>query len=511
MSINMYVSSSQRQASSASNMCKQQIQGYEQLQKAINDFTMNSPFLTGKAYDSAKKYFSSVLYPLAQAGILLSEAVERSVKKFPETYVAQVDSGDLKQAELEMKIREVNALLLQAENIQSNLMSLNVPDLVGMKTAQLSANSTLIFMYRGVKKKLEEKLQKLLAFNASSPHIFSEIASLQQAVNQGLAQTKTAWNASSGTFTIPSSEALSWTKGIQEKWKDYVERHEPKIEVRVQKIDAGLRGEFTKYEVYVDGILDKDKTNELMWMVTNQSIGQTIHLVGDFALVNDIYRLIMGEDWLSKEKSNRVEAAGWLGLALLPYSKLTNIATEIRAGNKLLKGVALSADELKILNDAGYFDKVIKVENVAKASGLTNTQKIERFQNRINDIRNKMPNSKLKNQGNMAAADVNIKGLPDEFIAHSKIHGPNSKGADVGNFSPASENRIFKSYTVDKFPRYNDTEAKILEDIASRVKDPNISGKIDLYTELPACQSCTNVILEFRKSFPNIKLNIFTK
>ncbi|WP_269431828.1 hypothetical protein [Bacillus sp. LK2] len=37
MSINMYVSSSQRQASSASNMCKQQIQGYEQLQKAIND------------------------------------------------------------------------------------------------------------------------------------------------------------------------------------------------------------------------------------------------------------------------------------------------------------------------------------------------------------------------------------------------------------------------------------------------------------------------------------------
>ncbi|MGY3778092.1 deaminase domain-containing protein [Isobaculum melis] len=151
------------------------------------------------------------------------------------------------------------------------------------------------------------------------------------------------------------------------------------------------------------------------------------------------------------------------------------------------------------------------VPHPEKASGLTKTQKVENFQNRVDNIRNQMPNSKLKNQGNMAVADVKIKDLPDEFMAHSKIHGPNSKGADLGNFSPSSENRIFESYTIDKFPRYNDTEVKILEDIASKIKDPNISGKIDLFTELPACQSCTNVILEFRKKFPNIELNIFTK
>lgn len=47
-------------------------------------------------------------------------------------------------------------------------------------------------MYRGVNKRLEEKLQKLIAFDASSPNIFSEIVSLQQAVNQGLFQTKIA-------------------------------------------------------------------------------------------------------------------------------------------------------------------------------------------------------------------------------------------------------------------------------------------------------------------------------
>ncbi|WP_255377327.1 deaminase domain-containing protein [Listeria sp. ILCC797] len=153
-------------------------------------------------------------------------------------------------------------------------------------------------------------------------------------------------------------------------------------------------------------------------------------------------------------------------------------------------------------------------------SGLTKAQKVENFQNRINDIRNKMPNNPLKKRGNMAAADVNIKGLPEEFVAHSKINSNLDKGADVENFStlkPEGE-RIFKNYepsasSIDgtKFDRFHDTEAKILEDIASKIKDPNTSGSIDLFTELPTCQSCSNIILEFREKFPNIKLNIFTK
>ena len=60
----------------------------------------------------------------------------------------------------------------------------------------------------------------------------------------------------------------------------------------------------------------------------------------------------------------------------------------------------------------------------------------------------------------MATADVKIEGLPDEFIAHSKIHNADSKGADIANFSYTPENKLFDSYVVDGFPRYNDTEAK---------------------------------------------------
>jgi len=121
-----------------------------------------------------------------------------------------------------------------------------------------------------------------------------------------------------------------------------------------------------------------------------------------------------------------------------------------------------------------------------------------------------MPNIQLKNKGNMATADVEIDGIKKDFVAHSKIHDSTSKGAGVADFSMSKENKIFETYVDDKFPRYNDTEAKILEDIASQIKDPNISGTINLYTELDACQSCSNIILEFRRMFPNIKLNIFS-
>ncbi|WP_218923633.1 deaminase domain-containing protein, partial [Bacillus pseudomycoides] len=151
---------------------------------------------------------------------------------------------------------------------------------------------------------------------------------------------------------------------------------------------------------------------------------------------------------------------------------------------------------------------------------VSETNKVKSFQNRIDNIRNSMPNNTLKKRGNMATADVKIPGLKDKFNAHSKINSKFDKGADVEEFSmlkPESE-RIFKSYEpsaskpdATKFDKFHDTEAKILEDIASQIKNPNISGKIDLYTELPACQSCSNIILEFRKRYPNIHLNIHTK
>ena len=96
-------------------------------------------------------------------------------------------------------------------------------------------------------------------------------------------------------------------------------------------------------------------------------------------------------------------------------------------------------------------------------------------------------------------------------MTHSRIHSNTSKGADVADFSMSKEDKIFTTYVEDKFPRFNDTEAKILEDIDSQITDPQIKGKITLFTELPPCDSCSNIIEEFKRMFPNIQVDVLWK
>lgn len=53
--------------------------------------------------------------------------------------------------------------------------------------------------------------------------------------------------------------------------------------------------------------------------------------------------------------------------------------------------------------------------------------------------------------------------------------------------------------------RANDTERKIIKDISMQLDDDRtVKGTIDLFTELPACGSCTNIILQFRIEYHNI-------
>lgn len=218
MSVKMYVSKSVTQATSTSTICQQHLEGYEDIQKAIQQFVDDSPLLQGKAYESAKAFYNEVLFPLVQAGILLTEATEKAVKQFPEQYQKEVDHGDLSQDELEDKIRQADSLIHQAREIKDKLSNSMLEETD--KQDQLNQNQDLLDAYIANKKELEEKLRKLLTFHSSSPRIFSEIASLKQAITQGLSQAKKAWNVSTGVFSIPQEKDLAWIKKIQEIKKE---------------------------------------------------------------------------------------------------------------------------------------------------------------------------------------------------------------------------------------------------------------------------------------------------
>ncbi|MGM0216293.1 hypothetical protein IGI42_003888 [Enterococcus sp. AZ109] len=128
---------------------------------------------------------------------------------------------------------------------------------------------------------------------------------------------------------------------------------------------------------YVDGVYSKE-LSEYYNNLDEQAKLEVLHFAAEFTVINNLYRLVTGKDWLSGEKNSRLEAAGWLALTAIPIGKLYSMSKEIKAGNKLLKGVSLTENELKILHNAGYFDEVKKV-----ASGTGQVGKAGRSNNKV--------------------------------------------------------------------------------------------------------------------------------
>ena len=81
-------------------------------------------------------------------------------------------------------------------------------------------------------------------------------------------------------------------------------------------------------------------------------------------------------------------------------------------------------------------------------------------------------------------------------------------GAEQG-FTILKSQRIFNTLELDGYDRAVDTEAKILEEIASKLGNtPNATGTIQLLTENPPCTSCQSVFQQFRQRYPNIQLKV---
>lgn len=90
--------------------------------------------------------------------------------------------------------------------------------------------------------------------------------------------------------------------------------------------------------------------------------------------------------------------------------------------------------------------------------------------------------------------------MEKEFSEILGVSGKNTPGVN------SSQERLFKTSEV-KWPRANDAEAFIFENLAKKLT-PNSSGTIVLISERAACDSCRGVIKQFKKMFPNVNIII---
>lgn len=208
MSIDMYLEKSQAQAASAKAIAQQEIQAYEELEAALEDFENSGAELKGKTYDSARRYSASVLRPLAMIGKQLAQTVAEAVQRFPEAYMEQVAHESLKESELEMAIAELD---MRISNARDAVAGMHLDSRDANEGARLNSYHRMIDAAESSRRVLEDKLEKLRAFNATSPQIFSEIDALKAALDRGIAQAEQSWDSQTGTF---KSVGTQWLSGM---------------------------------------------------------------------------------------------------------------------------------------------------------------------------------------------------------------------------------------------------------------------------------------------------------
>ena len=220
MSIDMILGSARSQTNSIKSLTTKQIASYEEIERALTNFVTQTHNLKGVTYDSAKAYCSSVLTPVIRGSILLDQAIARSNEQYINTYTGEVHNDSLKQSELERSIEETKSQIAFNERLLNEHFEQDTVDLREVSNLQDKISS-----YRKIQHDLEEKLRKLLAFNAKSPSFFQEITALQNAVDQGIALANKSWSPTSKSFSLPSREEMGWTDIIEGKWeeKDYTQ------------------------------------------------------------------------------------------------------------------------------------------------------------------------------------------------------------------------------------------------------------------------------------------------
>ncbi|WP_238989841.1 hypothetical protein [Streptococcus uberis] len=193
------------QASSVSAIVSQRVSALTDAKQSLSSFASQDQ-LKGAAYQNAKAYATSVLGPLIDGMILLSEETEKGVTKLQTLYAEKCGSESLDSEVLTDKIEKDQELLIKIQDLQAHLekhasfLSHALDGLEATVKARLRKN--------------KKKLKNLMEFNAESSSVFEALAEFQDSVSAGLSFVSTGFNNFNGTFDT-SGKGLEWTKTIQ--------------------------------------------------------------------------------------------------------------------------------------------------------------------------------------------------------------------------------------------------------------------------------------------------------
>ncbi|PFB65684.1 T7SS effector LXG polymorphic toxin, partial [Bacillus cereus] len=226
MSLNMYLGEVQSQTQSMNAICNATIQSMEQAIQSIDAFAIDT-VLQGQTYSSAKAYLVQTFRPLAQGIICLCEELIRQNEAFPNEFQAKVASTDVIEQEIREQIRGINQSITSIEAIEVLTPMLGV--------------SAIVTVLGAMRKKLEEKLERLQEFEHSSSNNYSTALQLAASITAGLAEVQSGKGFSpvSGTFSTQGLN-MDWVSSIQGIIEETARKNEMK-EITLQKQEMNLQ------------------------------------------------------------------------------------------------------------------------------------------------------------------------------------------------------------------------------------------------------------------------------
>ena len=241
MGIDMYLEQSQLQSSSVATMCQSQVEAYQDLQSAIQKFSEDTESLKGDAYDSARSFFASVLFPLSKGGQLYAETFSQAIKKLPEDYQSMVDSKSWREDDLLDKIRQEEQMIVYLDEVNQSLSSLTMDS--EEKGRLRRSNVELMRGHHANKRVYETILRDLRAYDSYSGGLFDELDSIDVQLSRGLAQIETSWDAKAGVFKVPSD--LTWANYLSAytDTKDMKLSRQEKVFVQTMMAEYGFDAE----------------------------------------------------------------------------------------------------------------------------------------------------------------------------------------------------------------------------------------------------------------------------
>lgn len=336
------------QVSSVSSIVSQRVAALTSAKQSLSSFS-NQEGLEGAAYQNAKSYASSVMAPLIDGMILLSEETEKGVTKLQTLYAEKCGSESLDSEVLTAKIEDDEELLRKIQDLKDHLD----------KNAKILSHAFdgLEARVKARLRKNRKKLKNLMEFNAESTSVFNDLMGYSDAVSSGLTFVSKGFSGFNGQFFLASN--LDWIKTIKtgmevrkEAKAKELKKKKAEESKKVSKIESATKESHVSVdkkkllkeakEAYKSGEIKKDTYESIVSGLTNASAA-LLKEVAKSKLTDTAVEKFTQESWeqLSKNLQTMQYSAVLVGANGANYSSAIDVnpsyANFIRGSSQFVK------------------------------------------------------------------------------------------------------------------------------------------------------------------------------